>query len=679
MKTIVSLLILLTLFSINTFAADSPPRQKAILKLDSNTEIRSIAFSPDSQSLASGGWRRHANLWDVTSGQPKSPTIVHTEDSIRSVAFSPDGSTLASGSDDRTVCLWDATSGQLKAVLTGHSDEVHSVAFSPDGSTIASGSLDKTVRLWNVAAEQPIAILTGHTDAVRSVAFSPDGSLLASGSYDRTVLLWNVASRHLKTVLAGHSGRVNSVAFSPDGSLLASGSYDRTVLLWDVASGQGKTVLTGHSERVNSVAFSPDGNTIASGGGKSFGHDRTVRLWDVASGQIKAILAGHTDWVNSVAFSPDGKTLASGISWRGDNTIILWDLTAAATTPATVSISPTSTQPKTIGEQITVSLNIVGGESVAGYQTTVVFDPTALIYFSSANGDYLPDGAFFTASDVEKNYVTLQSASLTGAIDGDGTLATITFQVVDTKASGLFLSQVTLVDPEGERLFPCIENGIVGDDTMKDGAGVEPVYRAEDINDDGVVNIQDLVLVGANIGKTGKNKANINGDGVVDIVDLVKVAGALRDAAVAPSFYPRTLAMLTAADVQGWLMQAQHLNLTDIASQRGIRFLEQLLAVLTPQETILLPNYPNPFNPETWIPYQLANPTDVQIIIYDVRGSAIRHLALGHQPEGYYTIHSRAAYWDGRNDLGERVATGVYFYQLQTDGMSLMRKMVILK
>ena len=248
------------------------------------------------------------------------------------------------------------------------------------------------------------------------------------------------------------------------------------------------------------------------------------------------------------------------------------------------------------------------------------------------------------------------------------------FQVVDTKASGLFLSQASLVDPDGERLCPHIENSRV-----QDGIVIEPVYLTEDINDDGVVNIQDMVLVSSNFGKTGENKADVNGDGVVDIVDLVKVAAALGNATAAPSIHPQTLVMLTAVDIQSWLTQAQHLNLTDVTSQRGIRFLEQLLAVLTPTETILLPNYPNPFNPETWIPYQLANPSDVQITIYDTRGATIRRLALGHQPQGYYTTRSRAAYWDGRNDLGERVATGVYFYQLQADGMSPLRKMVILK
>ena len=672
-KTIVSLLILLTLFSINTFAANSPPRQKAILKLDSNAAIFSIAFSPDSQSVASGGWRSHANLWDLTSEKRKTTLTGHTSWAY-SVVFSPDGSTLASGSDDKKIRLWDVASGQTKTVLTGHSDTVRSIVFSPDGSTLASGSDDRTVRLWDVASGQIEAILIGHTDRVYSVAFSPDGSTLASGSSDKAVRLWDAVSRQPKAILTGHTSWVYSVAFSPDGSTLASGSWDRTVRLWDVASEERKTTLTGHSDRVRSVAFSPDDSTLASGS-----DDRTVRLWDVASGQIKAILTGHTDRVYSVAFSPDGSTLASGIDWRGDNTINLWDLTASATTSAILSISPASTEPLSIGEQLTVSLNIVGGENVTAYQATVVFDPDALIYFSSANGEYLSDGAFFAAPDVGKNYVTLASAALAGESNGDGVLATITFHVVDTKASGLFLSQVHLVDPEGERLFPCIENGIGTDGTVEDSTVVEPVYIAEDINEDGVVNIQDLVLITSNFGKTGENEADINGDGVVDIVDLVKVAAALGNAAAAPSVHPQTLAMLIAADVQNWLTQAQHLNLRDVTSQRGIHFLEQLLAVLTPKETILLPNYPNPFNPETWIPYHLANPSDVQIVIYDTRGTAVRHLALGHQSAGYYTTRSLAAYWDGRNDLGERVATGVYFYQLQTDNMSVLRKMVILK
>ena len=113
--------------------------------------------------------------------------------------------------------------------------------------------------------------------------------------------------------------------------------------------------------------------------------------------------------------------------------------------------------------------------------------------------------------------------------------------------------------------------------------------------------------------------------------------------------------------------------------RRGIQVLQSLLLKLRPETTALLPNYPNPFNPETWIPYHLANTSNVQIIIYDTKGRVVRTLALGHQTAGYYTDRNRAAYWNGRNGLEESVASGVYFYQLKTDATSYLRKMVILK
>ena len=108
--------------------------------------------------------------------------------------------------------------------------------------------------------------------------------------------------------------------------------------------------------------------------------------------------------------------------------------------------------------------------------------------------------------------------------------------------------------------------------------------------------------------------------------------------------------------------------------------LEQLLATLTiPTETRLLANYPNPFNPETWIPYQLSEPVEVMVRIYFMDGTLVRTLALGHQSVGTYHSKSRAAYWDGRNELGERVASGVYFYTLSTGDFTATRKMLIKK
>ena len=201
-----------------------------------------------------------------------------------------------------------------------------------------------------------------------------------------------------------------------------------------------------------------------------------------------------------------------------------------------------------------------------------------------------------------------------------------------------------------------------------------------DINADGVVNIQDLVLVAANFGKTGQNIADVNSDGVVNISDLVLVAGALGNSVAAPSVWAHDLEVsLTRAKVEQWLHEARQMNLTAFTYQRGILILEELIASLTPKETALLPNYPNPFNPETWIPYQLAEPTEVAVSIYAIDGKLVRRLELGHQQVGIYESRSRAAYWDGKNEFGEPVASGVYFYTLTAGDYTAIRKMLIMK
>ena len=108
--------------------------------------------------------------------------------------------------------------------------------------------------------------------------------------------------------------------------------------------------------------------------------------------------------------------------------------------------------------------------------------------------------------------------------------------------------------------------------------------------------------------------------------------------------------------------------------QRGVIFLENLFEALVPAATLpgrtaLLSNYPNPFNPETWIPYQLAHPAEVTLIIYDTQGAPVRQFELGHQPASAYTDKTKAVYWDGTNESGEPVSSGVYFYQLRVRGI----------
>ena len=206
------------------------------------------------------------------------------------------------------------------------------------------------------------------------------------------------------------------------------------------------------------------------------------------------------------------------------------------------------------------------------------------------------------------------------------------------------------------------------------------IAQPADVNSDGSVNMLDLVSVASMFGTHGQNlPTDVNRDGVVNILDLVLVAGALEEVAAAPSAHPQAPETATAAEVRQWLTDAKALEVRGPIMKRGVVVLQQLLASLTPTETELLANYPNPFNPETWIPYRLAADAYVTLTIYNLNGQSVRTIDVGHQVAAGYESRSKAIYWDGRNQVGEQVASGVYLYHLSAGDYFATRKMVILK
>ncbi|MYA68613.1 WD40 repeat domain-containing protein, partial [Candidatus Poribacteria bacterium] len=278
-------------------------KQKLILQTEKN--IFCAAFSPDSQTLAAGGWRE-LYLWNMDTGE-RTTLTAHLEEVV-SVAFSPDGETLASASPDE-LHLWDSAYGTQKGSITGHTQYLRGFAVSSDGHTIATGNQEK-IRLWDTINMSEKTTLFDDDWGNDSLAFSPDGSILASNMGAR-IRLWDTATGTHRSTLTAYIGSargsiIRALTFSPDGCFFANGHMgDETVWLWS-AGFTRKKILTGHSKQVSSLAFSSDSRTLASG---SF--DGTIRLWDTETGTHKITLAGHTKWVESLAFSPDGKILAS--------------------------------------------------------------------------------------------------------------------------------------------------------------------------------------------------------------------------------------------------------------------------------------------------------------------------------------------------------------------------------
>ena len=344
-----------------------------------------------------------------------------------------------------------------------------------------------------------------------------------------------------------------------------------------------------------------------------------------------------------------------------------------------------SQAPIHVGDIFTLDISAEDVIDLAGWQFDITFDPAALEAISVTEGDFLKaDGGstFFHGGSIDNaagkiEGLTAARLSTQGAT-GTGVLLQVTFKAKAAGETQLTLQKFQFASTPGDDI----------------SAGPHEIYltveeqlATGDVNRDGVVSILDLVLIVRQLGQSvpAGSPVDLNGDGVISVLDLVLVAQRIAESPAAPvALSPDFIGAaatdsVDAAMIEAWIAQARLEDDGSLAFKQGIANLEKLLASLIPEATALLANYPNPFNPETWIPYQLATPAEVTLTIYDMNGKVVRRLAVGHRAAGIYRSRSRATYWDGRNQLGESVASGLYFYTLTADDFTGTRRMLILK
>ena len=335
-----------------------------------------------------------------------------------------------------------------------------------------------------------------------------------------------------------------------------------------------------------------------------------------------------------------------------------------------------SESPIHIDDTFTFDVRAENVSNLAGWQFDIAFDPSVLEAVDVSEGDFLnSDGGatFFQSGSIDnaagKITGLIAGRISEGGVSGSGSVLQVTFKA---KAEGE--TELTLQN----FLFGSAAEESISAGPLEIHITVEERLLSGDVNRDGVVNILDLIRVAQQLGKrvSADSPVDVNGDGIVNIFDLTLVARGIGGAA-APAVATDSV---NATTIKAWIEQARFVDDGSVAFRQGIANLQNLLAsLIIPQETALHANYPNPFNPETWIPYELAVPAEVALTIYDTNGGAVRRLEVGHQAAGLYRSQGRAAYWDGRNQYGEFVVSGVYFYTLTAGEFVATRKMLIRK
>jgi WD40 repeat protein len=276
--------------------------------------VVSLAFRPDGAQLAayvtgSGG----LHLWDAETGASQSLPFKTARPWETDVAYSLDGKQLILANHNEIQVL-DSNTGAPRTVCHSQTKQAP-LALHPDGKHLASGSDDSFIKLWNLETGAEVGTIRGHRNFIRYLRYFPNGKRLLSVSLDGDVKIWDLANSFAGWRRLPYRWWVGGVACSPDNRWLATVGAGH-MQLWDRQTRQKVRELQGPAPQVSSVAFSSDSRLVAVGGG-----DGRMRLWQVSTGTELQTIDAHPKAVSGLAFSPTGGLLASG---GEDGAVRLW-------------------------------------------------------------------------------------------------------------------------------------------------------------------------------------------------------------------------------------------------------------------------------------------------------------------------------------------------------------------